>query len=89
MPIPVALFHFRLGANHGIGRVQLLHLWSAACRSNEVAVSRVESGSGHGKMHTYSLLGPPKNLNIQEVEDRTRDSLTRALPKATFVLSRY
>lgn len=89
MTTPVALFHFRLRAAHGIGRVELLNLWSAACHSNEVAVSRAESGSGHGKMHTYSLLGPSKNLNVQEVENRIRDSLMRALPKATFVLTRY
>ena len=86
---PVALFHFRLGASHGIGRVQLLSLWSAACQSKEVAVSRAESGSGHGKTHTYSLLGPPKNLNIQEVENRLHDSLVRALPKTRLVLNRY
>lgn len=89
MPTIVALFHFRLRASDGIGRVELLNLWSAACQSNEVAVTRRESGSGHGKMHTYSLLGPSKNLNIQEVENRMRDSLIKALPKASLALSKY
>lgn len=89
MANPVALFHFRLGASDGIGRIQLLNLWSAACESKEVAVSREESGSGHGKTHTYSLLGPSKNLNITEVEHRLHDSLVRALPKARLVLNRY
>ena len=89
MANPVALFHFRLSADHGIGRIALLRLWSQACRSKEVAVNRVESGSGCGKVHTYSLFGPAKNLDVQDTENRMRDSLSKALPKATFVLHRY
>lgn len=89
MPTPVALFHFRLRASQGIGRIELLRLWSDACKSKEVAVNRVESGNDQGRTHTYSLLGPTKNLNIQDVENRIRASLVKSLPKATFVLSRY
>ena len=85
----VALFHFRLDTHHGIGRRELLKLWSAACRSDEVAVSRVESAGSSRKTHTYSLLGSAKNVNIQDAENRIHDSLLKALPKATFVLRRY
>lgn len=89
MANPVALFHFRLSAEHGIGRVALLKLWSLACQSAEVAVNRVESGSGSGRVHTYSLFGPIKNLDVQVAENRMRDSLSKALPKAAVVLRRY
>lgn len=89
MANPVALFHFRLDSNHGIGRIELLKLWAAACRSNDVAVSRVESGGGYRRTHTYSLSGPAKNVNIEDAENRMQDSLSTALPKAAFVLRRY
>lgn len=90
MTNPAALFHFRLSGGHGIGRVELLKLWSAACRSTEVAVARTESGSAAGHpAHTYSLFGPAKKVDIHDVENRMRSSLTVALPKATFVLARY
>jgi hypothetical protein len=85
----VALFHFRLDTHHGIGRRELLKLWSEACRSDEVDVSRVESAGSSRKTHTYSLLGSAKNVNIQDAENRIHDSLLKALPKATFVLRRY
>jgi len=90
MTHPAALFHFRLSGGHSIGRAELLKLWSAACRSGDVAVSRVESASGFGQTgHTYSLFGPNKSLNLLDTETRMRDALAFALPKATFVLSRY
>lgn len=89
MANPVALLHFRLEASHGIGRAELLELWSSACRSNDVAVSRAESGSDHRKMHTYSLLGPTKNLNIEDATNRMHDFLSQARPKATILLRRY
>jgi len=47
MAIPVAPLQFRLDASNGIGRNELLKLWSAACRSEDAAVSRVESGGGY------------------------------------------
>ena len=87
MANPAAMFNFRLSGGRGIGRIELLKLWSAACHSNDVAVSRVESGGATGESaHTYSLFGPVKQLNIYEVETRMRESLMAALPTATFVL---
>ena len=86
---PAALFHFRLSGGHGIGRRELLKLWSAACRSSDIAVSRVESGSGGQVAHTYSLFGPARSLDIHDVETRMREALSTALPKASFVLNRY
>ena len=90
MTLPAALFHFRLNGGHGIGRVELLRIWSTACCSKDVAVSRVESGSNCGQAaHTYSLFGPARILNMHDIETRMRDALVAALPKATFVLNRY
>lgn len=90
MTHPAALFHFRLSGGHSIGRRELLRLWSAACRSSEVAVSRVESGAGHGQVgHIYSLFGPSRIPDLHDIENRMRDALTFVLPRATFVLSRY
>jgi hypothetical protein len=86
---PAALFHFRLSGGRGIGRRELLTLWSAACRSDDVAVSRVESGSALGAVaHTYSLFGPNRSLDIQDVETRMRAALEKTLPRATIVLNR-
>ena len=90
MAHPAALFHFRLSGGHSIGRAELLRLWSGACGSKDVAVSRVESGGSHGQAsHTYSLFGPTKVSATLDIETRMRDALSVALPKATFALSRY
>ena len=86
---PAALFHFRLSGGHGIGRRELLKLWSVACCSSDVAVSRAESRGVLGPTaHTYSLFGPTKNLDVFSVERRMREALEQALPKATIVLNR-
>ena len=87
MATPVALYRFRLSSGYSIGKSELLNLWSAACRSREVAVTRVESASGFGeKGHTYSLWGSAQ-MRGPEIERRIRDSLVAALPKATIVLT--
>jgi hypothetical protein len=86
----IALFHFRLSGGHGIGRAELLALWSAACRSSSVDVRRTRSGNVVGSAaYTYSLFGPAKHLDTHEVELRMRQALEKALPKAGIVLSRY
>lgn len=86
-PSPIAIFRFRLPAGQSISRTQLFNLWSAACQTREVSVTRVESASGFGESgHTYSLWGPAQ-LRCPEVERRLRDSLVAALPKAIIVLT--
>lgn len=87
MPTPVALYRFRLASGHSIGRSELFNLWSAACRSRDVSVTRVDSTSGFGESgHTYSLWGSAQ-MRGPEIEKRIRDSLVAALPKATIVLT--
>jgi hypothetical protein len=38
--------------------------------------------------HTYSLFGPNRSLDIQDVETRMRAALEKTLPRATIVLNR-
>lgn len=88
MPTPVALYRFRLSSGHSIGAVELRRLWAAACRNNNVTVSRI-SNSGYGDAgHVYSLFGPPRMPDGIEIEKRLRTSLITALPKATIMLIR-
>ena len=83
---PVAIYQFRLTAGHGISRTELFKLWSAACQSRDVSVTRVDSASGFRESgHTYSLWGPAQ-LRCPENEKRIRDSLVAALPRAVIVL---
>ncbi|MEP6484007.1 MAG: hypothetical protein ABJB01_06125 [Rudaea sp.] len=85
----LAIFRFRLSVGHSIGRVELKKLWAAACRSDDVSVSRVESASGFGEMgHTYSLQGPARMPDGAEIEQRIRSALNTLRPKATIVLIR-
>jgi hypothetical protein len=87
MATPIAIFRFRLASGHSIGRSELFKLWSAACRSPAVSVTRVESPSGFGERgHTYSLWGSAQ-MGSPEIERRMRDSLAAALPKATIILT--
>jgi len=87
VPTPIALYRFRLASGHSISRTQLLNLWAAACRSRDVSVTRVESGARFGEScHTYSVWGSAQ-MRAPEIEQRLRDSLVAALPKATIVLT--
>ena len=84
-----AIYRFRLGANYSIGRSELLRLWAAACRSDDVSVTRIESTFGHAeKGYIYSLQGPPKVPDSAEIRQRISASLTAALPKASIVIQR-
>lgn len=84
----IALFRFRLSGGHSIGPAALRRLWSVACESDEVNVSRVTSNSGFGDIgHTYSLCGPPRILNLAAIETRLRRMLTEKLPSATINLT--
>jgi hypothetical protein len=89
MKHPAVLFRFRLSGGQSIGPDELRRLWAIACGSEEVSVSRVVSAWGSGDIgHTYSLCGPARVVASPEIEQRTRDSLTAALPKANIVLTR-
>jgi len=85
----LAIYRFRLGAKHSIGHKDLLRLWAAACRSDNVTVSRVAATFGHDdKGYIYSLQGPPKVPDSPEIRQRISASLTAALPKASIVIQR-
>ena len=88
MPTPVALYRFRLTGGQSIGAIELRRLWAAACRNDNVSVSRVAEASHGEGSHVYSLLGPPRLPDCNEIEKRLRQSLMTALPKATIVLIR-
>ena len=89
MPDSIPLLRFRLSGGHSIGHAELLKLWSAACYSTTVSVSRAEfGGSALQAGHVYSLLGPARIEDIHAVERRIRELLQTALPKATFVFTR-
>jgi len=53
-------------------------------------VSRTEFKASSAQAgHIYSLHGPSRIADTHVVEERLRQSLLSALPKATFVLLRY
>jgi hypothetical protein len=85
----LAIYRFRLGAKHSIGRKDLLRLWAAACRSDNVTVSRVATSFGDDEQgFLYSLQGPPKVPDSPEIRQRISASLTAALPEASIVIQR-
>jgi hypothetical protein len=82
-----AIYRFRLAKRHSIGRKELLALWQAATGLSDVAVTRVESGSGYGEeSYTYLLWGP--RGTAVETERRMSDKLKIALPEVTTRLIR-
>jgi hypothetical protein len=82
----IALFSFRLSGGRSIGPSALRKLWSSACDSDDVKVSRVTSGQGD-TVHTYSLCASPRTANLQAVEIRLRGLLEQTLPSAAINLS--
>ena len=84
----IALFKFRLSEGQSIGPLALRKLWSNACGTNDVKVSRAASGPGYGaQSHTYSLCAPPKTVNLASIEVRLRKLLADAALTATLTLT--
>ena len=81
----IALFSFRLTAAQSIGPNSLRRLWSSACESDNVKVSRVSHGKG-GSAHTYSLCASPRIANLAAIEMRLRRLLEETLPSAVNTL---
>ncbi len=85
--MPLLTYRFRLRPEHSIGRAELLRMWAAACRSDDVSVSRAESLFGHQeKGYVYSLQAPsmPDSLDIRQ---RITAALMAALPDAAIVIA--
>lgn len=82
------MFRFRLSNNQTIGPVLLRKLWSAACHSDNVQVSRVPSGAGYGdRGYVYSLWAAPNTPNLHAVEVQLQRLLTETIPAATIQLT--
>lgn len=79
----VPLFLFRLSNGQSIGPAALRRLWSNACGTEDVVVSRQTRDSGHGApIHTYTLSGPT-NVNVLNIEGRLRQLFADAALTAT------
>lgn len=68
----VALFRFKLNSGQSVGPVALRALWSRACESNDVSVSRQASRFGGGTQTSYLLHGPANIADLRNVEQRLR-----------------
>ena len=79
----VPLFLFRLNNGQSIGPSALRRLWSDACGTDDVLVSRETRESGPGApIHTYTLSGPA-NVNVLNIEGRLRRLFAEAALTAT------
>jgi len=81
----VTLFRVMLRNGQSIGPIALRRLWSTACGSDDVTVSREarEVAFGAAQSHSYSLCGSPKTANLQHVEARLRRMLAEMALSAT------
>lgn len=72
----VALFKLHLGNGQSIGPSALRSLWSRACLSIDVSVSRrTRQRFGYGDTDTYSMCGSPRLTNLPQIEARLRGLL--------------
>ena len=68
----VALFKFNLSSGQSIGPVALRSLWSRACESADISVSRQTYRNGAGTKNTYLLHASPRLKDLPLVETRLR-----------------
>lgn len=74
----VPLFLFRLSNGQSIGPSALRRLWSSACGTDDVTVSRETRETGiNAPVHTYTLCGPA-STNLSNIEGRLRRLLADA-----------
>ena len=83
----ITLFQFRLSNGQSIGPAVLRRLWSQACSSDDVTVSR-HSRPFDAQGHTYSLCGPARTANLAGIEERLRRLLDKRAIGATTTLVR-
>jgi hypothetical protein len=89
MPTHIPLFQFRLSSGQSIGPQALRRLWSTACRTEDVTVSREIRKVGYGRQgHVYSLCGSPKMPDLPDIEVRLRNLLQANASSATVTLTR-
>lgn len=68
----VPLFKLRLNAGQSIGPQNLRTLWSRACGSNNVSVSRQILRGGPADKPSYLLHGPANTADLPSIEQRLR-----------------
>jgi len=79
----IPLFSFRLIDGQSIGPNALRTLWSTACGTDDVAVSRkTREAANSAPIHTYTLCGPA-SANVSNIETRLRRLLAEAVLTAT------
>jgi len=84
----VAMFRFRLADSQTIGPSELRRLWAEACGTENVSVTRVESGSGYGERgHIYSLWASRHQRDIRLIELEIERLLRGLLPAVTIKLT--
>jgi hypothetical protein len=68
----VALFKFNLSSGQSIGPTALRTLWSRACESTDISVSRQTYRAGSNTKNTYLLHASPRLKDLSLVEARLR-----------------
>lgn len=68
----VPLFKLRLVNGQSIGPSSLRHLWSRACHSDNVSVSRQHERMGTQRQSSYLLHGPANMADLHAIEARLR-----------------
>jgi hypothetical protein len=66
------MFKFSLGSGQSIGPAALRTLWSRACESNDISVSRQTYRAGSSTKNTYLLHASPRLRDLSLVEARLR-----------------
>jgi hypothetical protein len=77
------LFLFRLSGGQSIGPSALRRLWSTACGTDDVQVTReTRETANSAPIHTYTLCGPA-SANVLNIESRLRRLFAEAALTAT------
>lgn len=74
----VALFKFHLSSGQSIGPSALRTLWSRACHSPDISVSRQTHRNGFNAKDTYLLHGSPRLKDLPQVEARLRSLMSES-----------
>lgn len=74
----VPLFKLRLNTGQSIGPQHLKSLWSRACGSSNVSVSRQAVRAGPPDKPSYLLHGPANMADLPSVEHRLRSLIVES-----------
>lgn len=90
MRLRAPVFQFRFWDDHSIGHVALQRMWSAACNSEPVQVSRKRIGTSSSGVpkYLYCLYPPTPGVNLTLAESRMTLSLRASYPDSPVQLQR-